>query len=122
MFKKKQPAISAAKKLESGEIDIKTAQNMLNVRHLEAQVVQVEETARDQTNLVDLRKSWGKVILGVLIATIVSDFILIGMVGTNTWTFTNNTYFLNVIVTEHLIQIFGLVLIVLKSLFPKGSK
>jgi len=118
---KKDPKPSLAARIETNDLSIEDAQKLLNVRKLEAEVNDSEHTARDHSNLVDLRKAWGKVILGILLATIVSDFVLIYMVGNGLWKFENNSTFLNVIATEHLAQIFGLVLIVLKSLFPKGS-
>jgi len=118
MFGHNKKTVSVVDKVEKGDLSVEDAQKMLSVRHLEAQVIQTEQKARNQTSLVDLRNTWGRVILGILIATIVSDFFLIFMVGTGTWQFTNNTYFLNVVITEHLVQIFGLVIIVLKSLFP----
>jgi hypothetical protein len=117
--KKKNTASKITDRIERGELSVSDGQALLNLRHLEAQVLDAEHSTRDHSNLVDLRNTWGKVILGILIITILSDFLLIIMVGTATWKFTDNTYFLNVVVTEHLVQIFGLVIIVLKSLFPK---
>lgn len=116
--KPKKPKSSITDRIEKGELSIEDGQTLLNLRHMEAQVNDTEHAARDHSNLVDLRKTWGKVILAILIATILCDFMLVFMVGTDKWKFTNNTYFLNVVVTENLIQVFGLVLIVLRSLFP----
>jgi hypothetical protein len=110
---------TVAAKVENGEMTIADAQKLINIRKLEASVTDDEESTRDHTTLIDLRQTWGKVILGVLIATVVCDFFLIAMVGSGHWKFESNTYFLNVVITEHLVQIFGLVIIVLKSLFPK---
>ena len=123
MFKRKknQSKHSLTEKIEKGELSVEEAQSLLNIRQLEAEVNDSEHSTRDHSNLVDLRSTWGRVILGILIATIVSDMLLIGMVGTGTWKFENNTYFLNVVITEHLVQIFGLVIIVLKSLFPSNK-
>lgn len=119
--KKKQKS-SLTDRIEKGELTVEQAQGLLNMRQLEAQVNDSEHTTRDHSNLVDLRSTWGKVILGILIATIASDLGLIAMVGSGIWKFEDNTYFLNVVVTEHLVQIFGLVIIVLKSLFPDKPK
>jgi hypothetical protein len=122
MFGKKSKAKdSIADKIERGDITIEKAQSLLNIRQLELLVNDTEHAARDHSNLTDLRQSWGKVILGVLLVTIAGDMFLIGMVGSNIWTFEGNTYFLNVVVTEHLVQILGLVLVVLKSLFPNNK-
>jgi hypothetical protein len=117
--KKNQPPDSIAAKVVSGKMSVEHAQKLLSVRELETALSDKEHGARDHGNLVDLRKTWGRVILGILITTIVGDFILVGMVGSDTWQFTGNAWFLNVVATEHLVQIFGLVLIVLNSLFPK---
>lgn len=119
---KKTPEPSLTARIDLGELTIEDAQKLLNVRKLEAEVNDSEHSAQDHSNLVDLRKTWGRVILGILITTIISDFILVFMVGTGRWEFKGNSYFLNVVATEHLAQIFGLVLIVLKSLFPKAEK
>ena len=120
--KKKVPKSSLIALIQTGELSIIDAQALLNVRKMEAEVNDSENTTRDHSNLVDLRNTWGKVILGILLATIVSDFILVFMVGTARWKFEGNPAFLNVVATQHLAQIFGLVLIVLKSLFPKENK
>ncbi len=119
--RKKQQKHSLTERIEKGEVSVQEAQSVLNIRQLEAQVNDSEHTTRDHSNLVDLRNTWGKVILGILIITILSDLLLVGMVGSDVWTFKNNAYFLNVVITEHLIQIFGLVIIVLGSLFPKSK-
>ena len=79
----------------------------------------VENDAKDHGNLVDLRNTWGKVILAILILTILSDFFLVWMVGSGRWKFEGNSQFLIIVATEHLAQILGLVLVVLKALFPK---
>jgi hypothetical protein len=121
-LKKKKPKSSVAERIEKEELTIAAGQSLLDIRKLEAQVNDFEHATRDHSNLVDLRSTWGKVILGILITTIISDFTLIVMVGSGIWKFENNAYFLNVIVTEHLVQIFGLVIIVLKSLFPDTTK
>jgi hypothetical protein len=119
MFKKKRLQTSSlATRVENGELEVDAAQRSLSVRKLEAQVKKVEAEANGQVSLVDLRNTWGKVILGILIVTIIGDFVLVGLVGCGVWKFEGNSYFLNIVATEHLVQIFGLVIIVLKSLFP----
>lgn len=117
--KKPKQTTSVSDRVSRGELSVEAGQKLLDVKKLEASVVDVEHEARDHGNLVELRKTWGRVILAILILTIVGDFILIGLVGSDVWKFTGNGWFLNVVATEHLVQIFGLVLIVLKSLFPK---
>jgi hypothetical protein len=117
--KKKQTNSSVVDKVLKGEMSVEEAQKVLSVKELENGLLDQEHGVRDHSNLVDLRKWWGRVILGVLLTTIAGDFILVWMVGTGTWKFESNGGFLNVVATEHLVQIFGLVLIVLKSLFPK---
>ena len=125
MFKRKKKVTQTdniASKVASGQMSVEKAQRVFSVKQLEAAVTDQEHGARDHGNLVDLRKTWGRVILGILIATILGDFILVAMVGSDTWNFTDNAWFLNVIATEHLVQIFGLVLIVLNSLFPNDKQ
>jgi hypothetical protein len=121
-WKRNKSKKSPVDKFEDGEITIEQAQKLLDLKSLESSVLQTENFAKDSGNLVDLRKIWGRVILGILIVTIVGDMLLIGMVGSGVWTFETNTYFLNIVITEHLVQIFGLVLVVLKALFPTGNK
>lgn len=125
MFKRKKKQPNSAKLIEQfrkGEITYEQAAQQINLHKLVAEVDEVENKSKDQSNIVDLRYTWGKVILGILILTILCDFFLVWKVGSGAWKFEGNSYFLNVVVTEHLIQIFGLVLIVLKFLFPNGSK
>ncbi len=121
MFKRKKvpPVDNISAKVSSGEMSIEDAQRLLSVKKLEATITDKEHEARDHGNLVNLRNVWGRVILGILLATVVGDFFLVAMVGTGLWKFADNAWFLNVVATEHLTQIFGLVLIVLRALFPQ---
>jgi hypothetical protein len=120
--KKKQTANSVFDRVDAGELTVEQGQQLLDLKKIEHQVNDTEQSTRDHGNLVDLRDTWGKVILGILIVTILADFLLVSLVGSNTWSFEGNIYFLNVVITEHLVEIFGLVIIVLKSLFPADKK
>jgi len=119
--KNKANSSKLLEKLENGEITYEEAVRRIDFHKLLAEVDDVENNAKDHSNIVDLRNKWGKVILVILILTILSDFFLIGMVGSGAWEFKDNSQFLTIIAAEHLAQIFGLVLIVLKALFPEGS-
>ncbi len=74
-------------------------------------------TTKDLANLVNLRIVWGKLILGLLVATMGFNIVLVALVGVGVWKFTNNATFLNVVAGQNLAQVVGLVAIVLKSLF-----
>lgn len=120
---KKQP--NSAKLIEQfkkGEVTYEEATQQVDIYKLAAELDDVENNAKDHGNIVDLRHIWGKVILVILMLTILSDFFLIGMVGSGFWKFENNSQFLNIVAAEHLAQIFGLVLIVLRALFPVNDK
>ena len=120
--KKKTSSSKLLEQLENGDITYPEAVQRVDFRRLVAQVDNVESDAKDHGNLVDLRNTWGKVILFVLILTILSDFFLVWMVGSGTWKFEGNSRFLTIVAAEHLAQILGLVLVVLKALFPKEGK
>lgn len=119
-LQKTLPPNDFAHRYKEGET-IEQLQKEVNLKRAENELKKNTADAQDHQNIVDLRKIWGKLILIILIATIIFNMLLVIMVGLGIWKFEGNSTFLNVAVSENLVQVVGLVAIVLQSLFRKDK-
>ncbi len=102
--------------LNSG-LPVEEVQAQVNLHAAIVAVRDKEAETTDHENLVELRKTWGKLILGVLGITIVFNIFLVCMVGSGVWKFPDNSTFLSIVAGQNLAQVIGLVTIILRSLF-----
>ena len=86
------------------------------LRQEEARAAQIQND--DTESFVKLRTKWARTIGWTLVLTVLFQGYFIVAVGRGWLTYDSNQYFLNVVVTELLIQIVSLAFVIVKCLFP----
>lgn len=89
-------------------------------QQLEDQKINIKLNFKERSDIIEMRGSWSKCILGAILAVIGVDIIVIFLVGFHYMVF-SDVYTLPVFIGESLLKTLGLAFIIVNFLFGKNS-